>query len=136
MLKPLSQLELQTLGFQVSWDKKGLAFDQIRLGIGMDELNWQVWPDHIAVNEIGSLFTIKQPFSKYRDTEVQLWGKTTIEGTAVDIQAVKRLGQMQFMTIISDTKLPIKKIDEVLHSRTSCPCKLNHRQNQIGCSTR
>lgn len=124
-LKPLQSLQLSSLGFSLSWFNNALCFEQISLGIEMADLSWDIWPKHIRVSDIGCQFLLHQPFSKSREIEIRLWGKSIIEGADVDIQAVKRSGQFQFMTVISNTALPLKKLMKSFAPGLPAPANLS-----------
>lgn len=106
-LKTLKKLELTNLAFSFSYGSKGFEIGYLGVQVAMKDLNWQVWDDHIIVNELGCRFAITSPFGKSQ-FETGFWGKTEIEGVEIDLEADSRSGYMISMRLGEAQTLPIK----------------------------
>ncbi len=109
VLGPLKKLALTDLGIRLSWGQTGIQFDEIALGLGMPDLKWNVWKDHVVVNGIGAKFYLNRPFSNLQ-TRISLWGKSVIEGVPVDIEGSKSGEEMCFLAKLSDAEIPLTKM--------------------------
>lgn len=106
-LKALKNLELTSLAFSFTYGTQGFGIDYLAVQLAMQDLNWQIWDDHLVVNELGCRFTVLEPFGNAQ-YETGFWGKTEIEGVAVDLAAESRQGYMITMRMAEAQTLPLK----------------------------
>ena len=108
-LKALKKLELTNLAFSFSYGEKGFSIGYLAAQVAMEDLNWQIWDDHIVVNELGCRFAVLSPFSNPQ-FETGFWGKTEIEGVEIDLEANSRDAYMISMRLGEAQTLPLKGI--------------------------
>lgn len=105
----LSKLELMDLAFTIAYGKQGIYPVYATVQVGMPELKWQVWGDHLAVDGIGCRFSVSNPLNKpYFD--VNLWGKISIEGMPVTIKAAKSEGFILMAKLEAQQTIPLKQL--------------------------
>lgn len=105
----LNKLELMDLAFTIAWGKQGIYPLYATLQVGMPDLNWQVWGDHLVVDGIGCRFSVSNPLQKPH-FEVDLWGKTAIEGIPITIKASKSEGFMLMAKLEEQQTIPLKQL--------------------------
>ncbi|WP_045113927.1 phage tail tape measure protein [Microscilla marina] len=112
MTKPLNalkKLELTNLGFSFSYGNSGFSIGYLAVQVAMENLNWQIWDDHIVVNELGCRFAINNPFNNPQ-FETGFWGKTEIEGVEIDLEANSRDAYLISMRLGEAQTLPIRSL--------------------------
>ena len=84
----LEKLELIDLGVSLATGGSSPVVDAVMVTVGMPTLSWQVWDDHLKVENIKCRFRISNPFGGGPSTVgVTLMGTVTIEGVPVSITA-------------------------------------------------
>ncbi|WP_089941315.1 hypothetical protein [Candidatus Entotheonella palauensis] len=132
-MKPLKALELTELTVGFYWDD-GPVMDAVGIGIGMPDLEWEIWKDHVILKGIGSRFMIESPFSSPNMT-VSLWGKTEIEGCEVDFSA-QQLGSDIVVAIFAyDLPIPLKQLMKSYASGAAAPANMTVNTLELMLST-
>lgn len=108
-LKALKKLELTNLAFSFSYGTTGFSIGYLGIQIAMQDLNWQIWDDHIVVNELGCRFKVLNPFDKPQ-YETGFWGKSEIEGVEIDLEANSRDAYLISMRLGEAQTLPLKSM--------------------------
>ncbi|MDH5652156.1 MAG: hypothetical protein OEZ39_09890 [Gammaproteobacteria bacterium] len=110
-VEKLERLELMDLAFSIVWGKQGIYPSYASIQIGMPDLNWRVWGDHLAVNSIGCRFSISDPLTE-PEFDINLWGKTEIEGVPVTIKTASRNGFVLMAMLEEKQTIPLKQLIE------------------------
>ncbi len=106
--KELGKIELTDLAFTVAYGKTGLNITWATFALGIPDINWKVWGDHIVVDELGFRVNVYTPFSAPA-FGIDLWGKTEIEGVPLDLKASKSEGYILLVKLGREQTLPLSK---------------------------
>ncbi|MGL1936780.1 MAG: hypothetical protein OCD01_17260 [Fibrobacterales bacterium] len=93
-MKKINQLEVLDLGFKLGLKDgkvkgvKQLAVSYATIQLGFRDLNWNIWDDHIVLNDLSLRFDllnlVSNPYLK-----ATLLAKTTLEGVPINIMGCK-----------------------------------------------
>lgn len=122
-LKGASKLELMDLGFGIGLSKKGINVSTLTFQIGVPNVNWKIWKEHLVLTGLGSRFTIQDPFNKPQ-VDVRVWGSTKIEGVPVTLLTSKGTGWVFMATLDESQTLPLDKLIKSFAPTVETPSKL------------
>ncbi len=106
--KTLGKIELMDLAFTVAYGKTGLYIAWATFSLGIPDVTWKVWGDHVVVTAIGFRFSVYSPFTRPQ-FGVDLWGKTEIEGVPLEIKASKSEGYVLMVKLGEAQTIPLKQ---------------------------
>lgn len=123
IMKGVSKLELIDLAFGFSLTNTGVTFSSLTFQIGIPEVNWKIWEDHLVVTGLGSRFTLSSPFANPK-MDISLWGSSSIEGVPILMQASSGSGWTFMASLESSQTLPLDKLMKSYTPTAAAPAKL------------
>lgn len=110
LVKPLSSIELKSVGLGFSLSNFPPKISYSMFSIGLTKIDWQIWEGHFELTGLGCMFELTDPFdSATRRFDVTLNAKTKIEEQEVDIYASSR-DKFTLYASMYDAKIPVGQL--------------------------
>lgn len=100
------------------------GLSRVGFTVGMPDLRWKIWGDHLEVTDIECMFTVSDPLVSGRQVGVTVWGTLLIEGVPVKVFASNEDGFAVWVQIDRGANIPLSQLLQSWAPGTAAPADL------------